>query len=201
LLTEHEIESKWEIAKLLITTPMSYKILLYTLPQYGLYLQSLRPIRTVFKPEPKAGPRIFFRDPKFAHIAAVRTENIENVVDFIQEQKRFQAMRIFKHGRHYKTLESGRYMGLVCNTVKNMMALKSGSVFRITSQDKKMRDVFYATAIRINEEDNLGCSFDYDEYDYTLEIRKYNRYWNNELDSYCIVTILYGDDLPNHYNM
>ena len=199
LLTEHKIEAEWEVAKLLITNMWSYKMLLFKLPQYGLYLQSLRPIPPVLPRNP--GVKIYFEDPDMPHIAAVRTQEIGNVARFIQDEKRFEASRIFKHGLHFQTLEPFRLMGLVCNTVKNMMALKPGKVFRIKSTDKQLRNVFYRKAVTINEEDNFGCSFDYDIYDYTLEIRRYKRFLEGKFHCWAIVTILYGRDLPNSWNM
>ena len=199
MVTEQEIESTWELSKLLITNIGSYKLLLYKLPQYQLYLQSLRPILTVYKRSP-GGPKLFY-ESNTPHIAAVRAVDESYVIDFIRKEKDLQAMKIFKHGMYFRNFSADCVGGLAKNTVKNMMGLKQGKIFRISSANKELRDLFYKNAIQINEEDNFGCEFDYDIYDYTLEIRPYKRFKDGNFHCWAVVTILYGDDMPNKYNM
>jgi len=207
MLTEHQIETEWEVAKLLVN-PDSYKMLLYILPKYDLYLQSLQPI--TLRPLQPQGTRIYFRSPSLMHIATVRTQNTDNVVNFILSEPRFKASRIFKHG-FYKSLEEDKIIGLVANTAKNMLGLEDlvgNPIFRITSLNKELRDLFYRMAVKFNEEDNFGCGFDYDKYDYTLDIRVYKRfatrrdtYIGDQNLGYTVVTILYGSNLYNYWNM
>jgi len=191
------IEHEWEIAKLL-NTNCDYKMHLLKLPQYGLYLQSLTPIPIAHEKRPH-GVQIHFAQAKMPHIAVVRTQNTDNVARFVQGEKQFRTYRIFKHALYLPTLEIKHIIGLVCDTTKNMLHLLSGKTFRIKSNDTELRDLFYEKAIEINKEDDLSCSFDYDEYDYVLEIKKYRRYLGDEFHRWAVITILYGADMPNSW--
>ncbi len=223
--TQWEIEHEWDVAKVLITN-MDFKLLLYTMPQYGLYIQSLIPIPICYEDrtqefqiryvdeEQFEDTKLQFEDAKLPYIVTVRTEDTSRVAEFVQKCPEFRAYRIFKHGMNFRDIAKKNVIGLVCETTKNMLHLYPGKTFYITSKDKKLRDIFYEKAVEINEEDNLGCSFDYDEYDYTLEIRAYKRfkkvrmvddegniYIEDVFHRWAVVTILYGEDLPNKWNM
>lgn len=201
MITQQEIETEWDVAKLLITN-MNYKLLLFHLPQYGLYVEKISPIPVVYSETPHGlGYHLQTGDPKQSHIVTVRSKYISRVAEFIQECPEFQAHRIFKHGMNFPSLAKENVIGLVCETVKNMLHLYPHKTFYITSKVKKLRQLFYEKAVQINEEDNLGCFFDYDEYDYTLEIRAYKRFKDDEFHRWAVVTILYGEDLPNTWSM
>lgn len=212
--TQWEIEQEWDVAKLLVTK-MNYKLLLFHLPQYGLYVEKISPIPVVHPKTPHGlGFHLQTGDPKHPHIVSVRSEELSRIAEFIQECPEFQAYRIFKHGMNFRDIAKKNVIGLVCETTKNMLHLYPGKTFYVTSKNKKLRDIFYEKAVEINEEDNLGCSFDYDEYDYTLEIRAYKRFKEeqqvaddgriiveNIFHRWAVVAILYGEDLPNSWNM
>jgi len=198
--SEWEIEHKWEIAKLLITNMNSYKMFLFMAPTYGLYIQSLRPANK-FIEEGLKGIKYHFQDPKDPHIVVVRTSNMDYVCEFIQHQPSFRAMKIFKHGLYFKSLDANVVKGFASTNVMNMMGLKPGAIFRIKSDNKQLRDLFYQKALQHNEEHEFGCEFDYDDYDYTLFIKAYKKYRDKEHIGWAIFTILYGDDMPNYYGM
>ncbi len=197
--TQYEIEHEWDAAKLLVTK-MDAKMLLYTLPRYGLYIQSLIPIPICYEDRTQEFA-IRFADAKLPYIVTVRTEDTSRIAEFIREHPEFRAYRIFKHGVNFSALEKKNMIGIVCETTKNMLHLYPGKTFYIASNNKKLREIFYEKAVQINEEDELGCSFDYDEYDYTLEIRTYKRLKDDEFRAWAVVTILYGEDLPNSWSM
>jgi len=197
--TQYQIEHEWDVAKLLVTA-MDYKTFLYTAPQYGLYIQSLIPIPICYEDRAQEFP-IRFEDTRLPYIVTVRTQDMSRVADFIQEHKEFQMYRIFKHSFAYQNLDKDNVIGLVCETTKNMLHLFPGKTFCIKSDNKELRQLFYEKAVDINEEDGLGCSFDYDEYDYTLDIRAYKRFKDGEFHRWAVITILYGEDLPNAWNM
>ncbi len=213
--TQWEIEHEWDVAKLLVTK-MNYKLLLFHLPQYGLYVQRISPIFVTHSKTPRGLGFHFLAGcvRQQPHIVSVRSKYISRVVEFIQECPEFQASRIFKHGMYFHSLAKEHVIGIVCEATKNMLHLYPRKTFYITSKDKKLRQIFYEKAVEINEEDDLGCSFDYDEYDYTLEIRAYKRFKEERLIAedgnivvesifrrWAVVTILYGKDLPNSWNM
>ena len=212
--TQWEIENEWDVAKLLITS-MNYKLLLFHLPQYGLYVEKISPIPVVYPRIPHGlGFHLQTGDPRQPHVVSVRSEDISRVAEFIKECPEFRAYRIFKHGLNFRALEKKNVIGIICESTKNMLHLYPGKTFYITSKNKKLRQLFYEKAVQINEEDDLGCSFDYDEYDYTLEIRAYKRFkevrlvsddgvvfTENVFHRWAIVTILYGKDLPNSWSM
>jgi len=197
--TKWEIEYEWDVAKLLITN-IDYKLLLFRLPQYGLYVEKISPIPVVY---PKTSHCLGFHlqvgDPGQSHIVSIKSEDASRIADFIRECPEFRAHRIFKHGMNFRGLAKENVIGLVCETVKNMLHLYPGKTFCIASKDKKLRQLFYEKAVQINEEDDLGCSFDYDEYDYTLEIRTCKRFKDGVFHRWAVITILYGDDLPNSW--
>ncbi len=219
-----EIENSWDVAKFLITN-IDHKMLLFKLPQYGLYLQSLVPIPVAYESNAPVF-QIRFGEARHPHIATVRfpvgkdqeenEANHKRISNFIQDNPELKAYRIFKHGLVYRDIKKRNVIGLVCDTTKNMLTLFPGKTFRIDSKNKNLRDIFYKKAVEINEQDKLGCSFDYDEYDYTLEIRTYKRFkeevyikLGNKIERivkrpfhrWAVVTILYGKDLPNSWSM
>lgn len=196
--SEWEIEHNWELAKLLITDMNSYKMFLFKAPMYQLYVQSLRPANKFIGTQ---GIKYHFRDPKDPHVVVVRTENMDFVHNFIQEQPQFKAMKIFKHGIYFRSLDEDVVKGFASESVMNMMGLRPGATFRIKSSNKPLRDLFYQKALQHNEEHGFGCKFDYDKYDYVLEIRAYKKYKDKEHIGWSIFTILYGDDMPNYWGM
>lgn len=193
------IETEWSISKLLVTN-CDYKMLLYKAGKHGLYVQSITPIPVVHEKRP-LGIGYHFWDIKIPHIVTVRSADPFAPTRFVQAERDFRAAKIFKHGMYFPTLEPKCTIGFVCEVTKNMLHLKPGSVFRIKCDNHDLRDLFYEKATDINGTDNLNCRFDYDVWDYTLDIRTYKRYLNKEFHTNALVTILYGFDLLNHWNM
>lgn len=193
------IETEWPISKLLVTK-CDHKMFFYKAGKHGLYIQSISPIPVVYEKR-RLGIQYDFGDPKTPHIVTVRSADPFAPARFVQAERAFRTARIFKHGMYFPTLEPSRTIGFVCEVTKNMLHLKPGSVFRIKCDNRDLRDIFYEKAKDINGTDNLNCRFDYDVWDYTLDIRTYKRYLNEEFHTWAIVTILYGFDLLNHWNM
>ena len=193
------IESEWPISKLLVTK-CDYKMFLHKAGKHGLYVQSITPIPSVHEKRP-VGIQYNFHDPKTPHIVIVRSADPFAPARFVQAERAFRAAKIFKHGLYFPTLEPNHTIGFVCEVTKNMLHLRPKSVFRIKCDNRDLRDIFYGKAKDINGTDNLNCRFDYDVWDYTLDIRTYKRYLNEEFHTWAIVTILYGWDLLNHWNM
>lgn len=192
------IEHEWDVAKLLITN-MDYKMFLFKLPQYGLYLQSLNAVPVAYRERPP-GVQIHFGDSKMPQLVVVRTQEQDSVAAFIQCEKQFQAYRIFKHAIHFSSLDKYCIIEFVCNTMKNVLYLFPGRTFRVKSDDVELRKLFYEKGAVINEQDELGCSFDYDDYDYTLDIRKYRRYLDGEFHRWAVITVLSGPGMRNSWN-
>lgn len=193
--TEWDIEHDWEISKLLVTRMGSYKVFIFMAGTHGVYIQSLRQA-TKFLESPQ-GVKYHFGESKDPHIVVVRSEYVEYVHEFLQRHPEFGAMKIFKHGLDFKTLEVDAVKGFASNNVNNMMGLRPGATFRIKSDSKILRDLFYQKALEHNAEHEFGCKFDYDEYDYVLEIRAYKKFKDKEHVGWAIFTVLYGDDMPN----
>ena len=194
------IETEWPIAKLLVAD-CDYKMLFYKAGKHGLYIQSISPIPVAHGKRP-LGVQYNFHDPKMPHIVTVRSSDPFAPSRFVQAERDFRASKIFKHGLYFPTLEHNHTIGFVCEVVKNMLHLKSGSVFRIKSDNsRELRDLFYEKARDINGSDNLNCRFDYDVWDYTLDVRTYKRHLDGEFHAWAVVAVLYGFDLLNHWNM
>jgi len=183
---QYKIEHDWPVTKLLINRCFP-KLLSFYLAKHDIYLQDLDPVMKVGQNQ---------KDKSFRpHFAVVRTLDMENVVQFIRENPEFQTHKIFKHGVYFDKLED--IYGLLANSVKNALSLRKNKVFYIKSLDREIRDTAYKMAVKFNEQENFGCSFDYDEYDYVLEFKKYIR----DNGRWAVVSIMYGEDMPNHWNM
>lgn len=210
------IEKEWPVAKLLVTN-IDYKMIFFKLGMHGIYVQSLTPIPICYPSKPRHMPRnsvqYNFADAKMPHILTVRSKDPKAFARFIQSEPEFQASRIFKSGLYFNSLKKEHVIGLVCDTIKNMLCLKKFTLmpvrglfsraitFRIKSDNRALRNMFYEKAVEINESDKLGHYFDHDVYDYTLWIRAYKRFLDGEFHKWAVVTILYGKNLLNYWNM
>lgn len=187
MVTQKEIETKWGLHKLLITGLKSQKLLAFKLGQFNIYLQTYKPLGFRVREHDTVVP---YGTP---YLAVVRTPFKGNVIRFIWEMKEFQALRIFKTATRMHKIE--KMNGFACECITNALGLKSGKTFYISSMDKEMRDLFYRHALHINDEHNFGCKFDFDDYDYKFEIRKYIR----PDGRISLVTIMSGEDMPNDW--
>ena len=113
----------------------------------------------------------------------------------IREEKGQRISRIFKWGNGFKRLDNT--LSLLANSAKNVLALCSRKTIHVTSEDKDLRDLFLQIADRFNTEDEFNCEFDYDSYDYTVDLRKYSMGDSR----FSVVIILYGKDMPNYWRM
>jgi len=193
MVVEKEIQEKWGIHKLLITGARSKKYLAFRLGQFDTYLQDYEPI---IRSSTEKNASAFWNTP---YIAVVRTPCRLNVSAFIKEMKEFKAYKIFKWGPY---LTDDRYYGFICNCMMNAMGLRQGSTFYIDapnnkggSPNMKFKKLFYERAVELNEENNFGCKFDYEVYDYKFEVRTYRKPNGN----LAIVTVMSGDDMPNDW--
>ncbi len=183
MVEQREIETKWGIHKLLITGVKNKNMLAFKLGQFDIYLQSLEVLI------PDTDGESWWKTPV---VAVVRTPNRNNVYAFIKEMTEFKAYKIFKHGVN---MPRERLRGFACNNVMNMMGLRPDSMFYIKCEDVEIRNLFYTESIRLADQHEFDCDFDFDDYDYALEIRVYERLSGN----LAVVTIMSGPDMPNDY--
>lgn len=193
MVLEKEIQEDWGIHKLLITGVKSKKYLAFRLGQFDIYLQDYTPI--IRSSTEKDAPA-YWNTP---YIAIVRTPCRLNVSAFIKEMREFRVYKIFKWGPYLTDI---RYFGFIDTCMMNAMGLRQGSTFYIDapnnkgdSSNLKFKKLFYERAVKLNEEHNFGCKFDYDEYDYKFEVRTYRKPNGN----LAIVTVMSGDDMPNDW--
>ncbi len=187
-VTLETIHNEWSGGKLLITRNNT-RLLRYLLPRYGIYIQNIKSIRSA-PPGSNEGNLATVK---------IRTEDTSRIMDFIHENKEFRAFRVFKHA-DLPDLTGNGTLAFFANVSANMLGMLRGKTFRIVSSNTAVRQLFYERAMYINDKYKFGCSFDYDEYDYTLEIRVYER--TNEPNPwirYAVVTILTGDGMPNSW--
>lgn len=191
-----EITKTQELYKILVTRN-AYGYLFYKLGQYGIYVESIKPVSETF---PSGNSRFMITTrnrgaERKPHIVVVRAPDHKTICDFITNEKFFQAFKIFKHGNDFNDIgDSAR--SLAANSVMNMMGLYPGKTFYIVEGNRRARPLvklFYDMAVDLNEREGLGCKFDYDNYDLVLELRAYER----ENGKFSIISILYGDNLPN----
>ncbi len=191
MVSQKEIESVWVVYKLLITGITNYKMLAFKLGQFDIYLQNLEPIQSIGRA--RVGNTWYMKTQKRSpYIATVRTPFKGNVDAFIAEMKEFRTYRIFKSALWSKPKKHTTFTGRV---LMNALGLRAGKTFYITSEDKKLRTFFYEMAVVLNKEHDFGCTFDYDVYDYKLEIKKYNKP-NGQT---ALITVMSGKDMPNDY--
>lgn len=183
-LTEsrYEVEKDWECTKLLICEDTDRRYLAFALGQYGIYLESFS------RMEIKGG-HYNMHNPS---IATIRYCKYDCVLDFIMHEKQFKSSIIFKHGKYFMDLETDA-IGLANNVMLNAMGLRPGSIFYIHSNDKEAQDLFYHTAVKINEQSKLECKFDCDCYNYKITIKRYNK----TNGKFVLVVIMTGTDMPN----
>lgn len=187
------MENNWDISKLLVTE-MNPKMFFYEIGKYPIYVQNVRPIPPLLK-QTRTIP-YHFGSSREPHLVVVRSPSREDVLPFIQEHPEFQVSKIFKSGLYFNNLSKERVRGFAMTSTCNMLHLLPGSSFRIRSNNTDLRDLFYEAATTVNDTGNLGCSFDFLEYDYTLLIKAYRR-----VKGYAVIAILYGWDMPNHWGM
>ncbi len=189
-----EIEHDWTISKLLITN-MNPKMFMYRAGQHDIYVQNVRPVK-VSMPQ-GSSIQWTFDKPRFPHVAVVRSQGKQPILDFIAECPELEISRIFKSGYDFPEISDKYLRRMFLNVAKNMLALRAGSAFRIDSDDKILRGIAYECAEFINTEEQFNCKLDYNEYDYTLLCKSYKR----DNGKWAVVTILYGWDMPNHWHM
>ncbi len=189
-----KIENEWTISKVLVTA-MNPKMFLYQAGLNDIYVQDVRPIPTVLT-QSRHIPYHFGKQVK-PHIAILRSKSKDEVLKFISDFPEFECSRIFKSGLYFSKLTQRVLMGFSKQSIKNALHLKPGSAFRFKSNRKELRDILYKDAVLINGQDGIGCTFDFDKFDYTFEARVYKR----DNGGYAIISFIYGWDLPNHWHL
>jgi len=184
MVSLNEIIDKWHVSKLLVTNNAHRDLLAFELGQHGIYLHKFEPIQVNTKKSAMYIP----------HILELRSRNEVFVSGFISDHPEFQCYKIFKHGDGFVKLAD--CIGLAANTIKNVLNMFPKKTYYIDCGDEKIRDQFYGLAVRINQEDNIGCQFDFEHYDYRLLIKKYET-----MDSkFSLITILTGPGMLNAWN-
>jgi len=194
--SEHwRIENEWPLNKLLVTC-MKPKLFFYKIGQYDIYVQSIRSIPQVIPQGGRSLPYHFGKS-KEPHMVIVRSPGKDYVLDFIAECPELQISRVFKSGLYFPDLNKKTIGGFSKSCIKNALNLvEEPASFRFKSNRKELRDILYTDAVLINEQDEIGHTFDYNSYEYTLEARVYKR----DNGTLAIVVILYGLDMPNHWH-
>ena len=103
-----EIETQWELYKLLITGKASDKYIRFVAGTYGIFVQSINRIVTNNTTNAEA----------YTAVAVMRSQNREDIENLIANEPRLQAMRIFKSGNYFKERKQAR--GFLWNVMKNM---------------------------------------------------------------------------------
>lgn len=126
-------------------------------------------------------------------LVTVLYNELKDILGFVKDSE-LKSIRVFKTGS-YKSNKIP--IGFLYTAAKNLLALfaetkKKKICFRISSEDRELRQKFYEIAMEINDEFNYGHTFDYDEYDidFVLKIFKDD---NKKL----LVTYFYGNKYPN----
>lgn len=178
-----EMETQWELYKLLITGKASDKYIMFVAGTYGIFVQAINRIVTTNHTNAEAYPAV----------VVMRTQSKTNIEDLIANEPRLQAMRIFKSGNYFRRREQAR--GFLWNVMKNMTGFCKDKTVRIKSDHKWVSKMAYEIGLEATKETQTRVSYDYDQYDYTMEIRVYRKVTG----ILHIVAILYGDNMPNHY--
>ena len=184
-----EIERNWAVSKLLLSQGVESRMVAFNLGQCNIFLEALYCLRTSLQ----------CRDAILPFIATVRSQSTQEPINFIKRFPEYRGHKIFKHANGFRHGED--YYGLATNVVKNMLGLRPNKIFYISSDNLELRQFFYSTAVRFNKENDFGCSFDYDDYDYKLTVKKYDIVGKfGCVISYSVVTYLEGQDMPNSWN-
>jgi hypothetical protein len=191
-LNIRDIVKDWEVSKILVTANANPNYLAYKLGKMGIYVHSFKTILTDLKKNADDMPMLL----------DVRSPDTLDVQDFVVGNPEFKAYKIFKHGDGFKDTED--VVGLAANTMKNLLNMEKfvdPTTFYIDSDSQSLRNLFYNMAVRINDEDNCGHSFDFETYDYRLIIKAYNTFSLCGCKSgFSVFTCLTGTDMPNYWN-
>jgi hypothetical protein len=187
-----EIEKTWDVSKILFTENTNPRYMAYLLGKHNIYAHAMHPIITSLE-------KSLYSQP---HLVDVRAEAQNSVQKFILAEKQFKAYKVFKHGDHFYELEDS--IGLIANTVKNVLHFfDEPKTFYIDCKHAALRKQFYEMATRINADDEVGHSFDFETYDYKLLVKSYDTYVEEDgpvYTGYSLFTILTGPDMPNAWN-
>lgn len=139
------------------------KYLRYVFGENGIYVESVTSI---------AG--------KSAHgalqrpaIVVVRYDTDKQIRLHTTRLEQLQPRRIFKSV--WKRPETrNKIDAFIFNCAKNLLNLAKGKTLRIVCKDdSKLQQRCYDAFVKVNEEDKLYCTFDYDEYDVVFRIQEY----------------------------
>ena len=175
---QYHIEHEWELTKLL-TVGISKKLLAFLCGKDEIYLQSFESVKKTGR---YRKDRI--ENPHIAVVRYILEEDIDKFVLRFKDDDRAIVRRIFKSTKDVKDLRKIR--SFAGNVMKNVLHMCKGKSIYITSKSAVVRDIFYEIGVDFNKEDKLDVTFDYLNYDYTLELKVYPR----EEGKYAIITYL-----------
>lgn len=148
------------------------KYLRYVFGKFGMYVESIKSLAS------KSASGQFHRPA----IVIARFDTEEQIRLLLQEaDKRLQPRRIFKSV--WKRPKSrDKIDAFIYSCAKNLLNLAKGKTLRIYCKDDlKLQQRFYNIFVTVNDQDKLGCKFDYDEYDILFWIKEYvdadNKHW------------------------
>lgn len=169
-----------KLGKLLVYGVTDDNYLAFQLGKEGIYLARTTPIVTT--DDPRLQPKI----------AVIRYENHEDVYSFLSKTD-ILSFRVFKVATFKTKARTRAFFYTIAN---NILGLAKGKVIRIKSKHPKLRKELYDIAVIVNTEGNFGCSFDYDEYDVVLELRKFKE----EGRTWFVITTIGLDEIVSGTN-
>lgn len=106
-------------------------------------------------------------------IVVVRYDTDEQIHLLYEKADNLHPRRIFK-SVWKRPKARDKIDAFLFNCAKNLLNLAKGKTFRIVCKDdKELQQKCYNIFLKINDEDKLGCDFDYDEYDVAFRIQEY----------------------------
>ena len=124
----------------------------------------------------------------------VSYSNLSDIVDFIHNSG-IKTIRLFKTTKYRNNAPHGFYY----HAAKNLMGSfgDKKTIWKISSNNTKIRDEFYRIAKEINEEFNWKNGFDYDNYDLEFVLKEYTVLNKHTNRNKILITYFHGKDFHN----
>jgi hypothetical protein len=171
------LEIPKETTKLLVNIS-NEKWLRYFFGQHGIYIESVKPLIT-------QGTQI--NKPTIITIRFDSNEDLKYALKVINDD--IYTRRIFK-SEIIPLKMKDKVDKFIYNCAKNLLHLAEGSSIKIRCKDNRgLQKRFYDIFVKVNEEENTNCTFDYDNYTVEFLIKEYMI-----KDRYCMITFADGLD-------
>jgi len=174
----NKIEIPSEVTKYFVTIKDD-KQLRYYLGYYGIYVDKIKPLLNT---------KSKVNTPTIITVLYDDDEQLHYLEDFASNEiimrRIFKSMTVPANEKLDK-----RIIAFANNTSRNLLHIAKGKTIRVLCKESRdLQDFFYNIFTKVNETEDTGCKFDYDDYDITFSAKEYS----SKDGKYSIVTFVKG---------